>query len=238
MRANTQKAQRFFRPKSPEPVSDLPVDLDPEISFHNDGKFFSKKRNEFYLADPNVIYSQQNNFFNHKLFEEKKKAKDIFSFGEIGFGLGLNFIIILKNWSKVLGATKRLHYFAIESFPLSKDNLKIAKQRFPDLANEYQELIDKYPPIHTGFHRIWLKSSAVALTLIFEPTWRGISQIEGKFDAWFLSQFSNESAPDQWSPDIFSEISRLSRKDTLICSSNTGAYVDGELKRIGYEVVG
>ena len=238
MRANTQKAQRFFRPKSPEPVSDLPVDLDPEISFHNDGKFFSKKRNEFYLADPNVIYSQQNNFFNHKLFEEKKKAKDIFSFGEIGFGLGLNFIIILKNWSKVLGATKRLHYFAIESFPLSKDNLKIAKQRFPDLANEYQELIDKYPPIHTGFHRIWLKSGAVALTLIFEPTWRGISQIEGKFDAWFLSQFSNESAPDQWSPDIFSEISRLSRKDTLICSSNTGAYVDGELKRIGYEVVG
>ncbi len=80
MRANTQKAQRFFRPKSVEPVSDLPVDLDPEISFQNDGKIFSKKRNEFYLADPNVIYSQQNNFFNHKLFEEKKKAKDIFSF--------------------------------------------------------------------------------------------------------------------------------------------------------------
>ena len=38
MRANTQKAQRFFRPKSVEPVSDLPVDLDPEISFQNDGK--------------------------------------------------------------------------------------------------------------------------------------------------------------------------------------------------------
>ena len=97
MRANTQKAQRFFRPKSPEPVSDLPVDLDPEISFQNDGKFFSKKRNEFYLADPNVINSQQNSFFSHRLFEEKKKAKDVFSFGEIGFGLGLNFIIILKN---------------------------------------------------------------------------------------------------------------------------------------------
>ena len=72
MRANLQKAQRFFRPMSPEPVSDLPVDLDPEISFHNGGKFFSKKRNEFYLADPNVINSQQNSFFSHRLFEEKK----------------------------------------------------------------------------------------------------------------------------------------------------------------------
>ena len=238
MKANTQKTQRFFRPKSPEPVADLPVDLDPEISFRNGGKFFSKKRNEFYRADPNVINSQQNNFFNHKLFGEKRQDKDVFSFGEIGFGLGLNFIIILKNWSKVLGTIKRLHYFAIESFPLSKDNLKIAQQRFPDLAAEYQELIDKYPPIHSGFHRIWLKSGAVALTLIFEPTWRGISQIEGTFDAWFLSQFSNESAPDHWSPDIFSEISRLSQKDTLICSSNTKPYIDGELKRIGYEVVG
>jgi len=238
MRVNTQKTQRFFRPKSPEPVADLPVDLDPEISFRNGGKFFSKKRNEFYRADPNVINSQQNNFFNHKLFEEKRQDKDVFSFGEIGFGLGLNFIIILKNWSKVFGTIKRLHYFAIESFPITKDNLRIAQQRFPGLANEYQELIDKYPPIHAGFHRIWLKSGAVALTLIFGPTWRGISQIEGRFDAWFLSQFSNESAPDHWSPGIFSEISRLSRKDTLICSSNTEPYVDDELKRIGYEVVG
>ena len=238
MRANTQKAQRFFRPKSSEAVSDLPVDLDPEVLFHEGGKVFSKKRNAFYIANLNVVNSQQNCFFNHKLFEEKKKANDIFTFGEIGFGLGLNFVNILKNWSAVLGTTKRLHYFAIESFPLSKDNLKLAVQKFPGLANEFQELIDKYPPIHTGFHRIWLKSGAVALTLIFEPTLRGISQIEGAFDAWFLSQFSNESAPDHWSPEIFSEISRLSRRNTLICSGNMEEYVDGELKRIGYEVVG
>ena len=83
MRANTQKAQRFFRPKSPEPVSELPVDLDPEISFHNDGKFFSKKRNEFYLADPNVIYSQQNNFLTTNYLKKRRKLKIFFLLGKL-----------------------------------------------------------------------------------------------------------------------------------------------------------
>ena len=95
MRANNQKAQRFFRPKPPEPISDLSVDLDPDILFFEDGKVFSKKLNEFYLADPHLINSQQNSFLRHKLFEQKKNAQDMLSMADIGFGLGLNFVILL-----------------------------------------------------------------------------------------------------------------------------------------------
>ena len=54
MRANTQKAQRFFRPNPPEPISDLSVDLDPVISFFEDGTVFSEKLNAFYLAASKV----------------------------------------------------------------------------------------------------------------------------------------------------------------------------------------
>ena len=238
MRANTQKAQRFFRPNPPEPISDLSVDLDPVISFFEDGTVFSEKLNAFYLADPHLVNSQQNSFLRHTLFEQKKKTQDILSMAEIGFGLGLNFVMLLKNWDAIFGKGKRLHYFAIEKFPLSKNNLQLAQKKFPHLAKEYQELIDSYPPIHTGFHRIWLRSGTISLTLIFEPTLGGLCQIEGSFDAWFLSQFSCQFVPDNWSPEVFVEISRLSRRDTLVCSCHTELLVDIELKKIGYKSVG
>ena len=76
-----------------------------------------------------------------------------FTVAELGFGTGLNLAALLHLWRES-GATGRLHIFSVEGFPVAREDAARALSAWPEIADAARALLDRWPPVTPGFHRI------------------------------------------------------------------------------------
>ncbi len=141
---------------------------------------------------------------------QRFEAARSFAIGELGFGTGLNFLAAWDLWrrtKKLDGA--RLHFLSVEAFPLDREDLCKAHRAWPELADLSQQLITAYPPPHRGFHHLTF-DDGVTLTLYLGDALGGLAHAEANIDAWFFDGFAPDRNPAMWSPEIFTEVARLS----------------------------
>jgi tRNA 5-methylaminomethyl-2-thiouridine biosynthesis bifunctional protein len=157
-----------------------------------------------------------------------------FSIGELGFGAGLNFLCAWDSWRQVAkpdGA--RLSFFSVEAFPLTPTDLARTHAQWPQLTALSQKLVDVYPLLHPGFHRLHLDND-VSLTIFFGDALHGLSRAEGKVDAWFLDGFSPAKNPDMWRPELMAEIARLSNTRATLATFSVAGGVRRALQSAGF----
>ena len=69
-----------------------------------DGKPYSKQYQDFYFSDIGVIQEKSHVFINGNELESRfvklKQSKNQFTVGELGFGLGFNFLLTWQLWHK------------------------------------------------------------------------------------------------------------------------------------------
>ncbi len=144
------------------------------------------------------------------------RSGETFTICELGFGTGLNFLATWEAWRRVRPKNARLHYIAVEGFPLLQSELGEALREWPQLRATARGLMQAYPQPQRGFHRVFPKvpgddhTSSVALTLLFGTAHEMLGQLEASIDAWFLDGFSPDKSPDMWSADVFAQLARLS----------------------------
>ncbi|NOX81450.1 MAG: tRNA (5-methylaminomethyl-2-thiouridine)(34)-methyltransferase MnmD [Alphaproteobacteria bacterium] len=133
-----------------------------------------------------------------------------FAIGELGFGTGLNFLAAWDLWRRAKKpAAARLHFLSVEAFPFTREDLRKAHRAWPALGDLSQQLIAAYPPPHRGFHQLTF-DDGVTLTLYLGDAREGLAGAEAQIDAWFFDGFAPDRNPAMWSPEIFSEVARLS----------------------------
>jgi tRNA 5-methylaminomethyl-2-thiouridine biosynthesis bifunctional protein len=133
-----------------------------------------------------------------------------FAIGELGFGTGLNFLAVWDLWRRAKKpAAARLHFVSVEAFPLEREDLCKAHRAWPALTDLSQQLIAAYPPPHRGFHQLTF-DDGITLTLYLGDALEGLACAEAQIDAWFFDGFAPDRNPAMWSPEIFSEVARLS----------------------------
>jgi tRNA 5-methylaminomethyl-2-thiouridine biosynthesis bifunctional protein len=141
---------------------------------------------------------------------------ETFTVCELGFGTGLNFLATWDAWRRARIRNARLHYIAVEGFPLLQSELSETLLEWPELRTLVRGLMRVYPQPQRGFHRIFPKitgddqSSSIILTLLFGEVAAMLSQLEAEVDAWFLDGFAPDKNPEMWREDIFTQIARLS----------------------------
>ena len=86
------------------------------------------------------------------VIERSKKVSNLV-IGELGFGIGLNFLTTLKALEKSFKNTY-LHYISFEGYPLDIDQLKKIYLNFPQLQKLSELLIKKLPMKMSGVHDI------------------------------------------------------------------------------------
>ena len=169
---------------------------------------------------------------------KRLKRHESFTIGELGFGTGLNFLNVLKEW-KTFQREAKLNFISIERFPLALKDLKKALANFPDLKNETNALLQLYPPLSRGFHRINFEEDNVSLTLIFDDVDRGLDDLQKTtktFDAWFLDGFSPRENPKMWSSKILSGISNLSHSETTLSSFSAASIIKKSLEENDFNI--
>ncbi|MDO9450809.1 MAG: FAD-dependent 5-carboxymethylaminomethyl-2-thiouridine(34) oxidoreductase MnmC [Rugosibacter sp.] len=149
-----------------------------------------------------------------------------FVIAETGFGLGLNFLATWQAW-QIAGQPCRLHFVSFEKHPFSRKDLARALAGFAELEMLVSQLINQWPPLVNGFHRLHFENSQVTLTLIFGDAQTQLPRLVARLDALYLDGFAPAKNPELWSPALLATFTRLCHPSATLATWS----VAGELRR-------
>ncbi len=165
---------------------------------------------------------------------------DSFCVAETGFGTGLNFLLTWQAWRSLSHTRPRLHYLAVERYPLCREDLGRALAAWPELDDLRDALIDAYPTAVYGCHRLVLQAGGLTLDLWWEDATEALfdlaSREEAYVDAWYLDGFAPALNDAMWSRELLQAVGRLSRPGATFATFTAAGQVRRDLLAAGFDV--
>lgn len=159
-----------------------------------------------------------------------------FTVAETGFGTGLNFLICWDEFDRTAKPGAFLDFVSVEKYPLTPaqicDYLAPWKSA---LGVRTKKLCAQYPLRTAGFHRL-VFDGRVALTLIFDDVTAALPRVEAQVDAWFLDGFTPAKNPDMWTPELYTQMARLSAPGASVATFTAAGDVRRGLAAAGFDV--
>lgn len=211
----------------------------PTLSWGEDGAPHSNQFDDVYFDKESGLEETRYVFLHHNRLVERWQSleQNAFVIAETGFGTGLNFLCA---WQAFLDSDvakdKQLHFLSVEKYPLTKDMLIAALTMWPSLSSLSEQLIEAYPEVCHGLHRIELNQGRVQLTLWFGEAEDGFAALNADVDAWFLDGFAPSKNPEMWSEKLFQHIRRLSHQGTTFSTFTAAGIVRRGLQSVGFDV--
>ena len=163
-----------------------------------------------------------------------------FCIGETGFGTGLNFLLTWQAWREQPEPRPELHYLSIEKSPLSQSDLARALSNWPSLQPLAKILLEHYPGLLPGQHRLLLDQGRVRLDLWWEDVADALPDLAGRgrklVDAWYLDGFAPASNSAMWSSDILQAAAALSHPQASFATFTAAGQVRRDLADAGFAV--
>ncbi|MEK9650334.1 MAG: tRNA (5-methylaminomethyl-2-thiouridine)(34)-methyltransferase MnmD [Gammaproteobacteria bacterium] len=180
------------------------------------GKPFSKIFNDRYFQDA-ALDEIENVFIQPNLLREKFKTQEHILVGELGFGLGVNFLYTLRVWIECKQSpSKYFEYISIEKYLPTKAQIIQAASLFPELAEVSEIFLRYYNPIHNGILKIYLKEINASLIIIntdIQDAFDLIQNNHGRITAWFLDGFDPKKNPEMWASKIIMALKQCSKSN-------------------------
>lgn len=132
-----------------------------------------------------------------------------FTILEIGFGLGHNFVTTWRAWTEDPQRPPCLHYVAIEGSPPLRADLQRAHG--PQPSAEAARLIEAWPPLAPGLHRLDFEGGALRLLLALGDVRDLLPALDLAADAFYLDGFSPAVNPPMWEPRVMQALARRAR---------------------------
>lgn len=188
-------------------------------------------------------------FLEHNALEQRWRTlpdrRDcVFVINETGFGTGLNFLLAWELWERVAPANARLVFRSVEAHPLSRESIRRANARWPELAGYVAKLAGSWPPLLPGLHTLDLAGGRIRLQLHIGDVAQALAEYGASLhpelavpaDAWFLDGFAPARNPAMWTPLVMARIAALSRSGTTLATFTAAGAVRKELQQAGFAV--
>ncbi|PPA31888.1 bifunctional tRNA (5-methylaminomethyl-2-thiouridine)(34)-methyltransferase MnmD/FAD-dependent 5-carboxymethylaminomethyl-2-thiouridine(34) oxidoreductase MnmC [Aeromonas jandaei] len=189
------------------------------------------------LAETRYVFLQQNRLPARFLHHDR----DTFVIGETGFGTGLNFLATMAAFleqAPQTGNGSRLHFISFEKYPLTQGDLRKALAAWPELSSLSQELIEQWPILVSGCHRLIFAGGRIRLDLWLGDIKDMMPQLphhaDGLVDAWYLDGFSPAKNPEMWTQALFDGLARLARPAATIATFTCAGFVRRGLIEAGF----
>ena len=164
------------------------------------------------------------------------RGRDHFTVGELGFGTGLNIAALLDLWRREKTAGQRLHIFSIEAHPITRDQAARALAVWPELGEAARVLLDHWPGMARGFHRIDLPGFDATFDLAVMDVEPALAAWDGAADAWFLDGFSPALNPAMWREEILAAVAARSAPGARAATFTVAGAVRRGLAAAGFQV--
>ncbi|AOE49551.1 tRNA (5-methylaminomethyl-2-thiouridine)(34)-methyltransferase MnmD [Kangiella sediminilitoris] len=193
------------------------------------------------IAESEHVFLQGNDLeqrFNDVHQDTNKKSFNIF---ETGFGTGLNFLLTAQLWQSTQNkpSNSELHFWSVEQFPISPDDLRTI-YRVLGLESELtQSLIEQYPDALPGVHAIPV-APGITLHLVLLPLDKALREIavpeSFAFDAWFLDGFAPSKNPEMWAKGLLHFMALNSKKGSTLATFTVAAVLRKPLPHYGFRI--
>jgi len=215
------------------------------LEFNAEGTPVSRDFDDVYFSNDNGLEETRYVFLDGNQLSTRfpTHSRREFVVAESGFGTGLNFLTLWQAFDQFHvdhpdATLQRLHFISFEKFPLTAHDLKLAHQRWPELAVWAEQLQAQWPPAIGGCHRLLLNGGRVTLDLwlgdINDLTDRLDDSMNQKVDAWFLDGFAPAKNPDMWSQHLFMAMARLARPGATLATFTSAGFVRRGLQEAGF----
>ncbi|ABK44877.1 protein of unknown function DUF752 [Magnetococcus marinus MC-1] len=205
-----------------------------DLQWHSDETPYSPRFDDIYYAPTHGAEESTHVFLEGINAPACWQQRPHYTLAETGFGTGLNFLLTLDLWLATAPAHGRLHYIAVEAYPMDQAALARAHAPFAWLAPHSAALVQAWPPAVAGFHQRSLAQGRVTLTLLFGPAASMLAQLSATVDGWYLDGFAPSRNPEMWSDTLFAQLSRLSRLGTRLASFTVAGTVKRGLRAQGF----
>lgn len=187
---------------------------------------------DFYFNSSDGI--NESKFIYSEAFEFSEAEN--FVIAESGFGIGLNFFLILQRFQNTKIRPKRLFYTSIENFYIEKEFLREAYKRL-GIYDEFKENLELflkfYPCAADGIYRFYFKDCF--LDLVFGDI-SVLKRLEFRVDVWFLDGFAPSKNRAMFDENFTQQLARLCKNGALICSFSASSFLRKNLQNSGFLV--
>ena len=162
-----------------------------------------------------------------------------FCIAETGFGTGLNFLLTWQAWREAPAPVPDLHYLSVEKYPMTAADLARALSAWPELNPLAEQLLQHYPGLVPGQHRLLLEGGRVTLDLWWEDVAAALPDLASHgrvVDAWYLDGFAPARNEAMWRPEVMRAVGRLSRPAATFSTFTAAGEVRRQLAAAGFLV--
>ncbi|MEZ5536935.1 MAG: bifunctional tRNA (5-methylaminomethyl-2-thiouridine)(34)-methyltransferase MnmD/FAD-dependent 5-carboxymethylaminomethyl-2-thiouridine(34) oxidoreductase MnmC [Thiolinea sp.] len=203
----------------------------------DDGKIYAADFKDYYHSKLNAEAESRYVFLQGNRLPERWMGRENFVIAELGFGTGLNFFVTWQEWQKNNQNSVCLHYIAIEKHPFQAEDLRVFIEQWPELLPYADELLEQYPPLLAGMHRLELAGGRIALTLCFMDVSTALDEIVAQVDCWYLDGFAPAANPDMWSEQLMLKLAALSQSGATLATFTAAGVVRRNLQAAGFTVM-
>lgn len=209
----------------------------PHIQETRDGSttLYSPQFSQTYHNRAGAVTESRHVFFETPGVPEKLDNNEDINILEIGFGTGLNLVLLLDYLQKI-GSSSVVTFTSVEAFPISP---KTAEEL--DFGKELEQLDYKpilkniFSSLKNGWNRFEI-SPHVTLN-IFSGTFEDLQQDdENLHDFIFHDPFSPEANPEGWTPELFKKIAGWCKPDALLATYCAASKARASMAAAGWKV--
>ncbi len=215
----------------------MPAPLVPApLAFAADGTPFSVQYRDVYHSAEGGPAQARQVFLQGNGLPARWRGRRSFTVLETGFGFGLNFLATWQAWRGDPARCGRLQFVSIEKHPFDASDLEVLLKRFSEYALEAEELLNSWPILVPGMHRLELERGNVVLTLFFGDVAEGLPQLALAADAIYLDGFAPAKNPDMWAAPLLRHLGRLAAPGATLATWSVAAPVRAALQAAGFSV--
>ena len=207
-----------------------PLELkDSRLPFHS-------RWGDFYFSKQGPLEESDQVFLAGNAILQRWQGRKIFTIGELGFGVGLNFLNTLNHWRQSPRAPERLFYFAWEREPVAPETMEFILGSFPPLRAGMTELLPQLPPPLPGIYNLVLARGAVQLILVYGDVRKTLPQTVLQADAWYLDGFSPRLNPEMWEASLMNRLAERTGEAGTFATYSAASQVRKNLTAAGFRV--
>ncbi|MEL7832691.1 tRNA (5-methylaminomethyl-2-thiouridine)(34)-methyltransferase MnmD [Fodinibius sp. Rm-B-1B1-1] len=213
-----------------------PSNEKPKIEETRDGShtLYSPQFDQHYHNPNGAVAESKHVFFEQSGLLGALTNRDHITILEIGFGTGLNFLLLMDYWQE-LDTEVRIDYYSIEAFPIDTEtaqNLNFEQHlNHPNLAKHLPKI---FANLSDGMNQV---SFADSINLhLFKGLFEDFNPEKIQTDYIFQDAFSPDVNPELWTGKTFKKLASLSRKNVILSTYCAASKVQGAMASAGWHV--
>ena len=208
----------------------------PILKLTQDGShtLYSTRFDQYYHNPNGAVAESKHNFFEVNGLMDTLGSKEEIAILEVGFGTGLNLLLLIDALQK-LGPKTTIRYYSIEAFPIKAETAKQLNfgqhLHHPELA---KTLVDIFSNLRAGLNTFALEHHLTAY--IFNGRFADFAAPNLQADFIFHDAFSPNVNPELWVKTVFRKLKSFSAKDCILSTYCAASKAKGAMAAAGWHL--